>query len=464
MSGTVSSPGIGSGLNISSIVSKLVQADFGAQQSQIKNRQSTLNAELSAFGTINSDVSSINDSLTALTNLKQSYSASSTNSSVVSVSTQNGAAPGSYNVNVSNLASAQSVASSTYASPTSTVGTGTLTFQFGSYASGSFVANSGSSPVQVTIDSSNNTLQGVASAINKADFGVSATVVNDGTGYRLALTSKTGTDNQLNITSSSSSLSGLTYDGSGTGMTQTASAADAQLTVNGIAVTSQSNTISDAVQGVSFTLGSTGSSTVSVAPDANAVTNAVQAFVKAYNSYAQDVNKYASYDSKTKQAGILLGDATLRGLSSQLQNGVVQKISGAPTNYSNLMDLGITANADGTLSLDTSKLNAAVNSDYAGVLTTLQGAGKQLGSVVSSMTGTTGVITARTNSINQQLTDLQNQLNGLNTRMQQEQKSLMKEYNAMDTLVANLKNTGNYLTQQLASLPSVTSSGKSSKG
>lgn len=462
MSGTVSSPGIGSGVNISSIVSKLIQADFGAQQSQIQGRQSTLNSELSAFGTINSDVSSINDSLTAFTNLTQTYSASSSNTGVVSVSTQNGAAPGSYSVNVSNLASAQSVASSSYSSPTSTVGTGTLTFQFGSYASGSFAANSGSSPVQVTIDSSNNTLQGVASAINQANFGVSATVVNDGAGYRLALTSKTGTDNQLNITSSDPSLSGLTYDGSGTGMTQTATAANAQLTINGIAVTSQSNTISDAVQGVSFTLGATGSSTVSVAPDVNGVTNAVQAFVKAYNSYAQDVNKYASYDSKTKQAGILLGDATLRGLSSQLQNGVVQQISGAPANLSTLMDLGITANADGTLSLDTSKLTAAVNSDYSGVLTTLQGAGKQLGSVVSSMTGTNGVITARTNSINQQLTDLQNQLNGLNTRMQQEQQSLMKEYNAMDTLVANLKNTGNYLTQQLASLPSVTSSSSSS--
>ena len=464
MSGTVSSPGIGSGVNITSIVSKLIQADFGPQQTQIQNRQSTLNAELSAFGTINSDVSSINDSLTTLTNLKQGYSASSSNSGVVSVTTQNGAAPGNFNVNVSQLATAQSVASSTYASPTSTVGTGTLTFQFGSYASGSFVANSSSTSKQLTIDSSNNTLQGVASAINQADFGVSATVVNDGTGYRLALSSKTGTDNQLNITSSDPSLSGLTYDGSTTGMTQTAAAADAKLTINGIAVTSQSNTIADAVQGVSFTLGATGSSTVSVAPDANSVTNAVQAFVKSYNSYAQDAGKYASYDAKTKTAGVLLGDATLRGLSSQLQNGVVQRIAGAPAGFSTLMDLGITANADGTLSLDTTKLTAAVNSNYSGVITALQGAGKQLGTVVGSMTGTNGVITSRTDSINQQLTGLQNQLTALNTRMQQEQKSLMKEYNAMDTLVANMKNTGNYLTQQLASLPSVTSSNSSKKG
>jgi flagellar hook-associated protein 2 len=463
MSGTVSSPGIGSGLDISSIVSKLLQADFGAQQTQIQNRQTTLNSELSAFGTINSDVSSINDSLTALTDLKQSYSASSSDPGVVSVSTQDGAAPGSFNVNVSKLASAQSVASSSYSSPTSTVGTGTLTFQFGSYASGSFVANSGSSPVQVTIDSSNNTLQGVASAINEADFGVSATVVNDGSGYRLALTSKTGTENQLNITSPDSSLSGLTYDGSGTGMTETATAADAQLSINGISVTSQSNTISDAVQGVSFTLGATGSSTVSVAPDSSAVTNAVQAFVKAYNSYAQDVSKYASYDSKTKTAGVLLGDATLRGLTSQLQNGVAQRIAGAPSGYSTLMDLGITANADGTLSLDTSKLTSAITSNYSGVLTALQSAGTQLGGVVSSMTGTNGIITARTDSINQQLTGLQSQLTALNARMQQEQQSLLQQYNAMDTTVANLKNTGSYLTQMLASLPGSSSSSGSSK-
>jgi flagellar hook-associated protein 2 len=462
MSGTISSPGIGSGLDISSIVSKLLQADFGAQQNQIQNRQTTLNSELSAFGTINSHVSSINDSLTALTDLKQSYSASSSDPGVVRVSTQDGAAPGSFNVNVSKLASAQSVASSNYSSPTSTVGTGTLTFQFGSYASGSFVANS-SSPVQVTIDSSNNTLQGVAGAINEADFGVSATVVNDGSGYRLALTSKTGTENQLNITSPDSSLSGLTYDGGSTGMTETAAAADAQLSINGVSVTSQSNTISDAVQGVSFTLGATGSSTVSVAPDSSAVTNAVQAFVKAYNSYAQDVSKYASYDSKTKTAGVLLGDATLRGLTSQLQNGVAQRIAGAPSGYSTLMDLGITANADGTLSLDTSKLTSAITSNYSGVLTALQGAGTQLGGVVSSMTGTNGIITARTDSINQQLTGLQSQLTALNARMQQEQQSLMQQYNAMDTTVANLKNTGSYLTQMLASLPGSSSSSGSSK-
>ncbi|MEJ2632693.1 MAG: flagellar filament capping protein FliD [Acidihalobacter sp.] len=462
MSGTVSSPGIGSGLDISSIVSKLLQADFGAQQNQIQNRQTTLNSELSAFGTINSHVSSINDSLTTLTDLKQSYSASSSDPGVVNVSTQDGAAPGSFNVNVSKLASAQSVASSSYSSPTSTVGTGTLTFQFGSYASGSFVANS-SSPVQVTIDSSNDTLQGVAGAINEADFGVSATVVNDGSGYRLALTSKTGTENQLNITSPDSSLSGLTYDGGSTGMTETATAADAQLSINGVSVTSQSNTISDAVQGVSFTLGATGSSTVSVAPDSSAVTNAVQAFVKAYNSYAQDVSKYASYDSKTKTAGVLLGDATLRGLTSQLQNGVAQRIAGAPSGYSTLMDLGITANADGTLSLDTSKLTSAIASNYSGVLTALQSAGTQLGGVVSSMTGTNGIITARTDSINQQLTGLQSQLTALNARMQQEQQSLLQQYNAMDTTVANLKNTGSYLTQMLASLPGSSSSSGSSK-
>ncbi len=462
MSGIISSPGIGSGLDINSIVSKLLQADYGAQQTQIKRREATINAELSAYGSINSDVSSISTALTAWKNLSPSYSANSTAPGVVAVSTQSGAAPGNYAVDVTQLASAQSIASTDFSSPTASVGTGTLTFQFGSYSSGSFVANS-RAPVQVTIDSSNNTLQGVANAINQANFGVSATVVNDGSGYKLALTSKTGSNNELNITSSSSSLSAFTYNGGSTGMTQTVAPADAKLTINGIAVTSQSNTITDAVQGVNFTLGSTGMATVSVTPDTNAVVSAVQSFVKAYNSYAQDVSKYDSYDSKTKQAGILLGDATLRTLTSQLQNGVVQTIAGGPANYSNLMALGITANSDGTLRLNTATLTTALNSDYSGVIKALQGAGSTLGSVVSSMVGPNGTLTARTNTLNQQLTDLQNQLSALGTQMKQQQKMLLAQYNSMDTLVANLKNTGNYLTQALASLPGVTSTTSSKK-
>ncbi len=458
-SGLISSPGIGSGINVSSIVSQLVQADFGPQQTQIQNQQSTLNSQLSVFGTINSDVSSIGTSLTALTNLQQGYSASSSNTGVVSVSAQSGAQPGSFNVNVSTLASAQSVASTTFSSATTSIGTGTLTFDLGSYSGSTFTSNGGSS-VQVTLNSTNDTLQGLASAINQADFGVSATVVNVGNGYQLALSSATGTNNELSITSPDSNLSAFTYNGGSTGMTQTVAAADAQYSINGINATSQSNSISDAVQGVSFTLGSVGSAPIRGAPDSGAVTSAVQSFVNSYNSYAKDVTKYASYDAKTQTAGILLGDSTLRTLTRQLQDGIVQTIPGTSPNYSTLMDLGVTANADGTLSLDTSKLTSAVNSNYSAVISALQGAGQQLGTVVSGMTGTNGVITARTDSINSQLTSLQNQLSSLNVRMSQEQQSLLQEYTAMDTLVSNLQSTSNYLTQSLSSLSLSSSSTK----
>ena len=216
MSGTISSPGIGSGLNISSIVQQLVQADYGAQQTQIQNQQSTLNSELSAFGTINSDVSSIGTALTSLQNLSLTYAATSSDTSTLSATAQSGATAGAYDVNVTSLASAQNLASQAYSSTTSTLGTGTLTFQFGSYASGgtppAFTVASGSSSMQITLTSSNDTLQGLAGAINQADFGVSATVINNGLGYQLALTSKSGTDNQLNISTSSTSLSGFDAD------------------------------------------------------------------------------------------------------------------------------------------------------------------------------------------------------------------------------------------------------------
>ncbi|OBS09833.1 flagellar filament capping protein FliD [Acidihalobacter prosperus] len=467
MSGIISSPGVGSGLNVKSIVSQLLQADFGPQQTLLTNQQNGLNAQLSAFGAINSDVSSVNSTLQALGSLTQSYNASSSNNAVVTATSDGTATPGSYNVSVTALAQAQSLASSTFSSATASIGTGTLTFQFGSYNNATtpptFTANSATSPTSITIDSSNNTLQGLADAINQANFGVSATIINNGSGYQLSLTSSAGTDHQLNITDSGSSLGAFTYSGTNGASTlsQTVAAQNAQLSLNGVAISSQSNTVTNAVTGVTLNLlGLTSGSpvAVTVGPNTGAVTQAVQSFVNAYNSFAKDVTKYASYDSKTKTAGVLLGDPTVRNLVNLFQNGVVQRISGAPAQYQNLMALGITANTNGTLSLDTSKLSAAMTSDYSGVVTALQTIGTQLGSTVGSMVGPNGIITARTNSINQQLTNIQKQFSDLSTRMQQEQTTLMQQYTAMDTLVANLKNTSSYLTSQLGSLPSASSS------
>lgn len=470
MSGIISSPGVGSGLNVQSIVSQLLQADFGPQQTLLTNQQNGLNSQLSAFGAINSDASSISSALKTLGSLTPSYNASSSNSALVGATSDGTATPGSYNVSVSALAQAQSLASTTFSSPTTAVGTGTLTFQFGSYNNTTtpptFTANSATSPTSITVDSSNNTLQGVADSINQANFGVSATVVNNGSGYQLALTSSAGTDHQLNITDSGSSLGAFTYSGSNGASTlsQTVAAQDAQLNINGIAVSSQSNTVTNAVTGVTLNLSgiTTSPVTVSVGPNTGAVTQALQSFVTAYNSFSKDVTKYASYDAKTQSAGILLGDPTVQNLVNLFQNGVVQRISGAPANYQNLMALGITANTNGTLSLNAGTLSTAMTSNYTGVVTALQTIGTQLGTTVNSMTGPNGIITARTNSINQQLTNIQTQFSDLNTRMQQEQSTLMAQYTAMDTLVANLKSTGNYLSAQLGSLPSASSSSSSS--
>jgi flagellar hook-associated protein 2 len=471
MSGAISSPGIGSGIDVQSLVNQLLQADFGPQQTTLKNKASTLNAQLSAFGTLSSDVSSIGDSLSALKDLQLGYQASCSDSAVLTATTDSTATAGNYSISVTQLAQAQSLASASYSAPTDVVGTGTLTFQFGSYDNSTtpptFTANAATSSKTITLDSSNNTLQGVATAINQANFGVSATIVNDGSGYRLALTSKSGTQNALQITAGDPSLAGLAYAGTDntSGVSQTAAAQDAKLSVNGIAITGQSNTLSDVVQGVTLNLTGISSGvpvSLDVTPDSSAVTKKVQAFVDAYNGLANDVGKLASYDSKTKQAGLLLGDPTLRNLVSQFQNGVVQKIPGAGTGYATLMDLGVTANADGTLSLDSGKLTDAVNTDYGAVVTALQGAGKQLGTLVDNITGSGGILTSRTDTINTQLGNIQDQLSRLNTRMQAEQQSLLQEYAAMDTLVANLKSTGDYLTQQLSSIAAIGTSSSSS--
>ncbi len=465
--GIISSPGVGSGINVNQLVSQLLKAQYGPQQQIIKNQSGQLNAELSALGMLSGKVSAIGTTLTALTHLTPGYAASASNPAVLGVSTQGGATPGRYAIHVTQLAAAESLASKSFSAATATVGTGTLTFQFGSYASGSFVAQSGSTTTQVTIDSSNNTLQGVAGAINQAHFGVSATIINTGSGYKLALTSRTGTDHALNITTAASALSAFTYTGGSTttgALTQTTPAANAALTLNGISISAQGNTITNVVQGVTFNLNSTGTSSVSVSTDTGTAVSAVQSFVNAYNQYVASFNQYDSYNAKTRQAGPLLGSATLLTLNSQLQNGLVQNITGAPANYNTLMALGITASGNGTLKFDSGQLTSALNGNYSGILTTLQGVGKQLGSVVSPMTGINGILTAKTDTINKELTQLQTRLSTLGTQMKQQQSMLLQQYSTMDTLVANYKNTSAYLTVQLASLlPAGYSSGSSSK-
>lgn len=461
----ITAAGVGTGLDINSIVSQLVSAEKQPEQSRLDNQKSQLQTELSAYGKLKSSLSSVGDALKGLGDLKAGRTASVSDGSVLSAKAGDNAAIGNYSIVVSHLAQAQSLASQDFSSSTATVGTGTINLSVGSGASKT-----------ITIDSSNNTLQGIADAINNAGAGVSASIVNDGTGYRLALSSgTTGASNTINLTVTDSDgnntdTSGLSALASAN-MTQTVAAQDAKFTVNGLQITSASNTNDSAIQGVTLNLKQASSTptTVSVNADTSSVVSAVQKLVTAYSSFNKQASQLSAYDPSTQQAGVLLGDSTLRTVAGRLQSALINPVAGAPAAYASLVDVGITTDSNGNMQLDTSKLQAALKDNFGGVVGMLNGAAKSLDTTVNNITGVGGALQSRTDGINTELKRIAQQQTNLNQRMTELQKSLMKQYTAMDTLVAQMQNTSNYLTQQLASLPlasssSSTSSSSSSSG
>ncbi len=275
-----------------------------------------------------------------------------------------------------------------------TAGTG------GTLLGGGFSQDATQPSGSVVIDSSNNTLQGVADAINKASIGVTATIVSDGsaTPYHLVLTSnKTGENASMKI-----SLSGdgsnppdaalqslLGYDPAGTqSMQQTTAAQDTKLTVNGIAVSSHNNTVSEAIQGVSMTVNQTGSTSLNVARDTASVKSSLQSFVKAYNDLNGALKKLTAYDPETKKAGALQGDPTAQSMQAQLRRMLSGQITGLSGSLSNLGQVGISFAKDGTLSLDDAKLNKAIESNFADIAGLFTAIGKASDPNVSFVSST----------------------------------------------------------------------------
>ncbi|WP_338765785.1 flagellar filament capping protein FliD [Massilia sp. METH4] len=273
----------------------------------------------------------------------------------------------------STTASPITVAGSNPAAAGLTAGTG------GTYLGGGFTQDANIASGTVTIDSTNNSLEGIRDAVNKANIGVTATIVSDGSDkpYHLVFTSNaTGANASMKI-----SLSGtdtdppdaaladlLGYDpGGAQKMTQTSAAQDTKLTVNGIAVTSKSNNVGEAIQGVTLTVTQTGSSTLAVSRNTSQVKTNVEAFVKAYNDLNGTLKKLTGYNSETKAAGALQGDATATSIQSQIRRMMTSNITGLTGAFSNLGQVGISFAKDGTLSLDSSKFQKAIDKNFADI-------------------------------------------------------------------------------------------------
>ncbi len=366
---------LSSGLDVQTIVDQLIQVER-APITRMETQSGTLQSRIKALQSLNTKLSTLLDKLnnalfkdeTAPLNIPAGFErrfaksifavrkAASSDESAVLASAAKGASVGSYAVTVSSLAKARTEASGNFAdTDTTTVGTGTLVIQVGT-----------KDAVTINVDETNNTLEGVAQAINNANAGVSATILNDGTSapYRLLLTAKaTGTVNAFTITDS---LSG----GQSLGLTETQAAVDARFTVNGISLTKSTNTVSDVISGVTFTLKAITAAPVEVTVenDTDAAIAGVKELITAYNEVNSYANSQAKYDADKKQAGILAGDVTLRNTLQRIQESLTGQIANNFTGGLQYVgEVGLKVNSDGSLSLDEAKLKSALESDLTGV-------------------------------------------------------------------------------------------------
>lgn len=398
----LSSPGIGSGLDVNGLVSQLMALEQ-RPLTLLATKEAKYQAQLSAYGSMKGALSSFQSAVAALATPAKftAVKASVADTAVLTASASPSASAGSYSIQVQTLAQAQKLKSGTFAATTTTVGTGTLTIQFGTYSGGSFTLNPDKSAKTITIGSSNASLSGVRDAINAADAGVTASIVNDGSGYRLVVSSKdaglanalkiTVADNDLNNTDAAG-LSQLVYDastGGTTNLTQTVAAQNATAVIDGITVTKSTNTLTDAIDGVTLTLLKEGSTTtLSVAKDTAGIKAAVESFVKAYNDLNKTLTDMSKYDAVNKQASILTGDATVRSVQSQLRALFNTALSSAGGGLTTLADIGVTFQTDGTLKLDATKLTKALNDGSKDISTLFAAIGKPSDSLVGFVSST----------------------------------------------------------------------------
>jgi flagellar hook-associated protein 2 len=357
-------------LDVNSIVSQLMQVE-SRPLTNLQNRQSALQSKISAYGAIKSAFSATGDAMARLSAPLpfNTLKAVSSNDAAVSASAGAKTTPGTYNVDVTQLAQAQKLSSSAFASTDASIGSGTLNFQFGAFASGAFTANGAQPAFSVVIAPGQDTLTGIRDAINQANGGVRASIVNDGSGFRLALASTiTGAANSLKITTTdadaaptdNAGLSQLAYDpaataGSGRNLTQTAAAQNALLTIDGVSVSKSSNTVTDAIDGLSLNLIKTTGGTpagVTISKDSTAVKAALDDFVKAYNNFNTMVKNFTGFNPATRTASLLTGDATVNGLLSRLKESLNTAIPGYTGTPSRLSDVGVSFGRDGTLAFD----------------------------------------------------------------------------------------------------------------
>jgi flagellar hook-associated protein 2 len=448
----ITSTGIGSGLNISAIVSALTNSFGAAQTNQLTNQQNSLDSQVSAYGTFTSALDTLKLALPPLEDASRlaGFAATVADKTIATATTSADAVAGQFSLQVNNLATSATVTSGPVATAATAVGTGTLTIAVGGASTA------------ITIDSTNNSLAGIAAAINSApnNPGVTASIITTTGGSRLVLTgTSTGAANSITVTPSGGDggLSSLAF-------TQTQAPQDASFSINGFAATSSSNVVSSAITGVTINLQNASAAntptTLTISPDTSSAQASIDKFVTALNGVLSSIQTLTAFDPSTGTAGPLNGNATLETFQNQLQN-ILGQVTNGSGSVKSLTDLGITAGTDGTNAL------SAGLASIGKLLGGSNGLATQLSNLIDGYTKPGGLLATINQGLETGLSNVSKQQTALNAQLAAYSATLTAQFNATDKAVALLKQTQTFLNAEFnpsANAASGSSSSSSSLG
>jgi flagellar hook-associated protein 2 len=464
----ISSPGLASGIDIKSIVSQLVALER-APLAPLQQQAAGFQSKLSIYGTIKSMVAGLGDAAAKLSDAAawDLVKGGSTAPDKVGITVAAGTSPTSMSIEVQSLAKQQSTASASFLPVGTPVGSGTLNIQLGSWATGTFAPGSAAA-IDVTV-AADDTLSTIASKMNAANAGISATVLRDASGERLLVRSKdTGEDLGFRIQATdadgnntdAAGLSRLAYDKVGAsfhGMALSQAGANAQATVNNVSISSASNTVKNALPGITLNLAQVTTTPVelTVFNDKEGMRKNLQTFVDAYNAINSMLSTATKYDPDTKVAGSLQGDSTAVGLQNALR-GMMRSVTPGGS-FTRLLDIGIELKTGGVMSIDASKLDKALDnpSGLKSLFTTkssnpaAQGFGLKMDAFADGLLAANGLVTGRADALKNSVTRNTKEQDKVVDRASRAEVRLLAQYNAMDAAVGRLNGLSAFVNQQV---------------
>lgn len=455
----ISSTGLLTGIDYESLISGILQLERQPIK-RLENRKSDYNTKVSIYNQLSSKLSALKSAVDKLRTTSKFYAKtiSVSDSTILSATTSNSAAIGNYTVGIHSVAGKIQLA------------TEEKEVHSGVASSTSVINSSGSDKVfqytyagtqrNITV-THGTTLEGLRDLINNdtSNPGVTASIFYDGSNYRLSLTgNNTGATKTITI-DAGTTLNGTdsTIDFRSSTFTQAKTAQDAKLSVDGVDITSSSNTISDVISGVTFTLKkeSTSSVTISITNDTDTISQNIQAFVTAYNDVISYVSTNSTYDTTAHKGGALYAESTSKTILNKLRSIITSRVTGSPEDMRTLAQLGVSTNRDGTITLNTITLNSKLASDLADIAKLFtdssSGIAVQLYDYIDDdvTDSIDGSITIRINGLNDSIRDISADITDLEAKVDRIEESLRKQFALLESLLGGITAQGTFLTNQL---------------